>query len=356
MNIKVNNNSGTVDFFDKEFCFQVGFHRTIRLPEDGKQHALPPSLGTFPVHRIDDYKEKVPNDWLVHGGIFIPLHQREALWLSFHGSKSAVKIAAGKINAVSGKPWNSILHKPDDGTMDYMVAPNPQLWLDGFNAGDGSIKQFVGMALGQGYTVEGQVTGEEKFGGIQLLIVPPTLEARRRFAEEQKYAEGVQGSQGPQGDLGVCGQSVNCCFSSHSSRSRSMKRSIKGAQIGLAAGGKITQKIYPDPHGIESWDLSKAGRLFVHIINAEMYKEIVGEYPPEMPMSAQEYSGPYFDLNDDQMETTTSTDVFTDVKTVSEMDSKHGFEGQQDDSSTEEKDVITYNVYENDDKVRDGNW
>ena len=48
-----------------------------------------------------------------------------------------------------------------------------QPWLDGINAGDGFIKQFVAMPLGMGYTVEGQVTGEERHGGLQLVCFDP---------------------------------------------------------------------------------------------------------------------------------------------------------------------------------------
>lgn len=32
----------------------VTLHRTLRLPEDGRTHALPPSLGHFPCKRIID--------------------------------------------------------------------------------------------------------------------------------------------------------------------------------------------------------------------------------------------------------------------------------------------------------------
>jgi hypothetical protein len=70
---------------------------------------------------------------------------------------------------LSGKPY----HKRLEAThQDYAVAP-PQPWLDGVNAGDGFIKQFVAMLLGQGYTVEGQATGEETHGGLQLVVFDP---------------------------------------------------------------------------------------------------------------------------------------------------------------------------------------
>ena len=54
-----------------------------------------------------------------------------------------------------------------------MVVPD-QMWLDGINSGKkGIIKQFVAMPLGMGYTVEGQVTGEEIHGGLQLCVFEP---------------------------------------------------------------------------------------------------------------------------------------------------------------------------------------
>lgn len=31
---------------------EVSFHRTLRLPDDGRDYPLPPTLGRFPVARI----------------------------------------------------------------------------------------------------------------------------------------------------------------------------------------------------------------------------------------------------------------------------------------------------------------
>eukprot|EP01080_Neovahlkampfia_damariscottae_P009419 gene9419-1626_t len=147
----------------------ISFQRTLRIPDDDKIYPLPPSLGPFPVEKVDDYLDKVPEEWKNHGGVFIPMYQREAMWMKFNGSEKspkAVKVAIGKVNALSGKTWNQNLKKGDN---DYVVIPN-QPWLDGINAGDGTVRQFVAMPLGGGYTVEGQVTGKEEFGGIQLCV------------------------------------------------------------------------------------------------------------------------------------------------------------------------------------------
>jgi len=116
--------------------------------------------------------------WLFH----LPL-PREALWIGFSGASwkpNAVKIGVGNINAVSGKPWDQELH---DDPQDYLVCPQ-QPWLDGINAGDGYIRQFIAMPLGSGYTVEGQLTGADEFGGIQILVFEPKPGFSRRTAAQ----------------------------------------------------------------------------------------------------------------------------------------------------------------------------
>lgn len=121
--------------------FTVTFQRTLRIPDDGKTYPLPPGLGSFPIYQVEDYIERVPPAWKDRGGIFIPMYQREALWLNFGGAHwrpNAMKIAVGKVNAITGKPWDQRLH---DDPQDYLVCPD-QLWLDGTNAGEGYIRQF----------------------------------------------------------------------------------------------------------------------------------------------------------------------------------------------------------------------
>src|SRR3954447_13822930 len=74
----------------------VTFHRTLRIPDDGGAYPLPPSLRPFPVRRVDDYAHEVPAAWREHGGVFLPMFQREAMWLSFHGRPwrpNAIKVA-----------------------------------------------------------------------------------------------------------------------------------------------------------------------------------------------------------------------------------------------------------------------
>ena len=97
-----------------------------------------------------------PASWLQRGGVVMPMDQSEALWISFSArSPFAVKIAAGKIHAVSGAAWTAEL--PSE-PQDYVVVPG-QPWLDGFSVGAGLIRQFVALPPGAGDSVEEQLTG-----------------------------------------------------------------------------------------------------------------------------------------------------------------------------------------------------
>ncbi|NWF71070.1 MAG: hypothetical protein HXY40_18460 [Chloroflexi bacterium] len=316
--------------------FSLTFERTLRIPDDGKSYPLPPGLGHFPIHKVEDYAQTVPAHWLQQGGVFIPMYQREALWLRFlarHWKPNAVKIAVGKVNAVSGKNWEQNLSADKD---DYLVCP-PQPWLDGINAGQGMIRQFVAMPLGMGYTVEAQVTGKEEVGGLQIIVYE---------AKPGKFPDQPPPPKDSTSRMVLYSAAVPA-------------RAAGGAEMGLAAGGKMKQKIYPDPHGIDTWDTHNYGRVFVHIVNSMAYREITGKEPPATPVSAKSYTQaglPWFDLYDEHMGDISAPDALKNVKSVKEMDTEKGFAPQQDDSSIDVPDPQIKKYPVNKDDVSDGEW
>jgi hypothetical protein len=321
---------------------RVHLHRTLRIPDDGNHYPLPPSLGTFPLRRVDDHLGTVPEGWHRHGGVFFPMYQREAMWMSFHSAEPmAVKVATGKVNAVSGTPWRDGLHRNiDDDVPEYLVVPD-QPWLDGFNAGDGIIRQFVAMPLGLGYTVEGQLTGAETHGGIQLQAF--AARPGRITASEGLFSGTVGAPPGPGDVVLACAAAPLAAMAS------------PGAEMGLAAGGRMTQKIYPDPHGFDTWDPNRSGRIFVHIVNSLMYREITGEPAPESPVSARTYTEhglPWFRLYDEARGTAAESDALSGIRSVREMDEAHGFGPQQDDGTIDA--VATPPPSPG--GVRDGDW
>ncbi len=151
---------------------RLSFHRTLRVPDNAKNYPLPAGFGCLPILRVADYAGRVPKKWLDKGGFFIPLYQREALFLYFGGAvwrPSIAKVCVGNINAVTGQPYTPLLKASQQ---DYVLIPE-QKWLDGINSGDGVVRQFVAMPLGQGYTIEAQLTDEEVVGGIQICVYEP---------------------------------------------------------------------------------------------------------------------------------------------------------------------------------------
>jgi hypothetical protein len=291
--------------------FSISFQRTLRIPDDGRVYPLPPSLGAFPIRRVDDHLERVPNSWRERGGVFIPMYQREALWLGFAAAKwkpNAVKIGVGGVNAVSGETWNERLRADPQ---DYVVCPD-QPWLDGIASGHGTIRQFVAMPLGAGYTVEAQITGSEVTGGLQVLVFEPKP---GRFPDTPP----------PEPEAQLLEETMV------------FTESVPSVDLGLAAGGEMTQKIYPDPYGIETWDQSNRAELFVHIVNSEQYEAITGEEPPPSPIDARTYTVygfPWFALYDEDRDTLEAGRLAT-VKSISELDADRGLPKRKEDESLE---------------------
>lgn len=283
----------------EENCVHVGgrlsifFLRTLRVPEDGRTYPLPPGLGEFRVHRVEDYAGSVPPGWLDKGGVFISLYQREALWLGFEAAwwkPNAVKVGVGGVNALTGSAWDTVLH---GDPQDYLVCP-PQPWLDGINSGEGVVRQFVAARPGLGYTIESQLTGVES-GGLQLLVFEPRA--------------GLFPDEPPPGRLPESFQT----------------ESATPAALGLGAGGQIQQKIYADPYGLDAWSPQDFGSLWVHLLNSEQYRAVTGLEPPPSPVDAATYTRhgfPWFQLYDEGLKDVPASGRFAGVKGLRERDAE----------------------------------
>jgi hypothetical protein len=80
--------------------------------------------------------------------------------------------------------------------------------------------------------------------------------------------------------------------------------------MGLAPGGLMRQRIYEDKYGIDTWDQDHVHRCFVHLINSVEYKVITGREPPQMPVTAKDYTRaglPWFEYYDDSKTVQKST-------------------------------------------------
>lgn len=275
---------------------RIDFQRTLRIPDDGHNYHLPPGLGCFPLRHIENYDLGASNHRKGRGGIIMPMFQTDALWLNFHSFGHptlpvALKIGAGKINAVSGEKWSDGLTQDPQ---DYVVLPG-QPWLDGFNVGKGLIRQFVAMPLGCGFTVEEQIDSESDVGGIQIEAIPMKKEIfvnlRDGFLSEMRVS--------------LCHFEVGA--------------TISDREMGLGMGGSMQQEIYHDEYGIDSWEPERRQRCFVMLANAEQWMKITGEEPPLSPISAEEYSKaglPWFDYFDGDRKAIDGAKALGKVKSV----------------------------------------
>ena len=324
----------------KDATCRIEFQRTLRIPDDNREYPLPPGRGSFPLSHVDDYKDRVPASWVEHGGVMLPMAQAEAMWIRFTSRYPfAVKIAAGKINAVSGEAWRPELQRkghwavqgpahdllaraPHEqaafeeslkhqarreyipGEQDYVTLPS-QPWLDGFNVGQGKIRQFVAMPLGDGYTVEEQLTGEALHGGLQIIVypikpefyVPPTPSPLRGML-----------------------------FFASAAMPNSVA-SAASAEMGLAAGGLMKQKIYEDTYGYDKWDQTHSSRCFVHLLNSTAYRAVTGKEPPVGVPTAADYTAaglPWFDLYDEHKGAVVGSDKLAKVDSVAALGIKKG--------------------------------
>ncbi len=85
------------------------------------------------------------------------------------------------------------------------------------------------------------------------------------------------------------------------------------------------------------------GRLFVHIVNSIMYREITGKGAPATPVTAKEYGErglPWFDLYDEAKDGIASAEGFEKVKSVKGMGKSKGFGPQQDDGTLDGLPVV----------------
>ena len=305
----------------------VNFQRTLRIPETGL-HPLPPGLGRFPLRRVSDYADTAPADWLARGGVMLPIYQREAMWLSFDAEEpAALQVGVGKVCAVSGLPWIEHLVKDPQ---NYVALPR-QPWLDGINAGDGFIRQFVAVQVGSGATVEAQVTGEETHGGVQLRAVglTETALADWRLAQQARMAR--------------CDDMVMCASPEPAP-----------AAMGLGAGGRMRQEVYTDDRPLVDYEQGDARRIFVHLCSAAQWTSITGEVPPLTPVDRNAYVRrglPWFDYYDADAQDLAAPETLAKVRTVGQK-----FGGKENPfAGVDPKTVISLGDLHSD-VVADGTW
>ena len=312
---------------------KIDLQRTLRLPDDGNEHFLPPGLGSFPLRHIDDFNLGNQEALKSRGGVIMPMFQADALWLRFESLMTdfeadeypvAVKIGAGKICAVSGDRWTGSLNQDPQ---DYIVVPE-QPWLDGYNVSDGTVRQFVAAPLGDGVTAEEQITGSADVGGIQIQAFP----MKKSYFDEMHNLEDA-----PVGLMMNYSASIDPEF------------------MGLSAGGKMHQEIYEDPYELSAWDQRITDRCFITIANANQWMSVTGEEPPLSPISADEYTNaglPWFSYFDADKKAIEGAKALGNLKSFQKSYAEKGNDGWDSESIKGKPKVVSANKW----KVSSGYW
>ncbi len=328
----------------------IGFQRTLRIPDDDRTYNLPPGLGKFPLLHVDDFADNLPASWKRRGGVMLPLYQSEALWLAFgqaiaggfpmpwtlpgpNSYPCAIKIGAGKINAVNGEAWTPGLDLQEQG---YLVYPS-QCWLDGFAIERGTIRQFVAMPLGSGYSAEEQITGEARWGGLQVEVFPLRASAYERLAAE-RWEQREDPAHGYCERCSVDPSAV--------------------PEMTLSPGGRMRQEIYRDPYQASDWDLDHGARCFVHLANSQVWRQITGSEPPPTPVTAAEYEKaglPWFDYYDDAP-ALEGSEKLADLTSVASLGKTKGEVPLADNTTVETPNIVQVGPKRRSDLVRVGKW
>ncbi|KAF2668895.1 ubiquitin-domain-containing protein [Microthyrium microscopicum] len=164
---------------------EIFFSRLLRLKAtEGYGDSLLPQqnlIDTFPLFEVKDYSANLPVDMVTKGGLFFPMHQREAMMINFWSKKPyVVKVYAGGVNVISGEPFDenigTLLRRQvkmsrGESVQDYILTQD-QIWLDGVVSEPGKIRQFVARTVDSDSMLETQITNPGCVGGLRFEITP----------------------------------------------------------------------------------------------------------------------------------------------------------------------------------------
>ena len=261
----------------------------------------------MPVQPVAKFSDNLPESWSIEKeALFVPLYQREALWLSFqaaHWKPNAVMVGTGDVNALTGERWQMTL---TEQPQNYLVCPE-QPWLDGIKVEEGAIRQFVAVPLGQGLTISEQIAGPSTFEGLRVAVFEPRADLfpdespeMPEWKAEMPFLEGLDKTD-----------------------------------MGIGAGGKMKQKVYHDPYGLDTWNASHYEMVTIYLVNSIQYQTITGTEPPPTPISAQLYTQfglPWFEIYDEEAADIAATETLSNVKPTQTVT-----EAKETEHSTSEK-------------------
>ncbi len=217
----------------------ITFQRTLRIPDDGRTYPLPPGLGAFPLRLVRDYASRVPAGWAARGGVFLPMYQREAMWLSFGGAPRAQdrrrQGVRGERRALAGRAC---------------ARPRRTTSSSGRSRGSTASPRARARSASSSRCRSASATPSRASSPARRSTAAssssrtPPSPAGSRAASEARTADFDE----------------ECCTLAAPMLGGGAARGASG-QMGLAAGGCMDQKIYPDVYGLDTWDQAAGARV-----------------------------------------------------------------------------------------------
>ncbi|KAI1377892.1 hypothetical protein F4677DRAFT_443812 [Hypoxylon crocopeplum] len=353
-------------------CLRIAFQRTIRVPDDSGASVRPADLGAFPLYTSRDYAHRLPAALAAKGGVFFPMYQREAMWISFEADRPfMVKIYAGGVNAVSGEGIAENTETRDrrvqlanagKSVQDYVVVPK-QPWLEGVAVSPSNVKQFVAALTPQGYSVEAQLPGQEFASGLRFEITPSVPRGSMEVLVKTPHEEVVTMTCLPSDTIGSMNVALKDQLRGPPSRwtllhgnrdlenDRTMDfygikngdtlemRILQGNRrnqdvdheladeppmplLAVAAGGTVERLIRQDFNDPAQWLRDMTISIPVQMLNSAAFRSVTGQDPPPCPINdalCARQGIPYYSIFEEPMAAESDFDA---VKSIGEDDQR----------------------------------
>lgn len=348
--------------------FSCALHMPKALPDSVKTHALPP-FAPVTAYKVDDY-DRVPQNWLhsskSEGSYFVGVKEGHGMWLNFNDNSLlkhdvAVVVSVQGINPITGQMTSGLkLERYDakcpvhDEVLDHArccpqckfewprqnyistkSTPSGCLWIDGFRAADGVVRQWLFAAADAGVGVAEQILGQNRVFSIGIGFFksrqPKVTSTRFRgnnipvqhVIAWEAPLKGSMLTPGPSYDssssagmYGFCADTEPTKLSfgamhrtskmNNNSRSysagpmrvnivsvsneTSMATSaacfysapateVPAVNLDVAAGAKIDQVLHSDEDGLEAWEAEAAGTVYVHYTTEDIVRMITADGP-----------------------------------------------------------------------------
>lgn len=317
------------------------------------RHGLPP-YAPRKAFIVDEYPT-CPDDWMRSAGrtssYFVPVQEGKGMWLDFNSSLEhtpqhvAIVVSVQGINAITGLPCNDAQleqyvercprHKAEFGPgrfckdcnyrwpkQNYIAStgtPHGQLWIDGFRAADGAVRQYI-LTTETMRGVANAIIGKKRVFAIGIscfLSKTPRpvhhVQVIRSFGSfitnetpigydntEPTYSKSTYNGLYDPANSPMCSSNAGESLMSHvpdqcnknnrlyseSVEKISAKRTLNAfvatrptvvQALEIAAGEEIRQEVYDDPHDLDFWKPKPESILVInYALEADVEKILAG--------------------------------------------------------------------------------